>query len=75
MLQALLERIQHGKGDSVLFDQFQKILDFNRGKGFCALIHMPGPPIMSAIRLFRSDFDHHLRFGVCPPSYTNSPNL
>jgi NADH-quinone oxidoreductase subunit F len=66
MLTALLERIQQGKGEAALFDQCQKLLDFNRGKGYCALINMPGPPVMSAIHLFRSDFDHHLQHGTCP---------
>lgn len=65
MLVTLLDRIHQGKGDAALFDQFQKILDFNRGKGYCALINMPGPPITSAIRLFRGDFDHHLQHGAC----------
>jgi NADH-quinone oxidoreductase subunit F len=65
MLSTLLEKIQQGKGDAALFNQFEKILDFNRGKGYCALINMPGPPIISAIRLFREDFDHHLRRGTC----------
>jgi NADH-quinone oxidoreductase subunit F len=56
MLAAMLERIRQGKAGAALFDQFQKILDFNRGKGYCALINMPGPPILSALRLFPSDF-------------------
>ena len=66
MLAALLERIQQGKGDAALFDQCQKVLDFNRGKGYCALINMPGPPVMSAIRLFRERLRHHLQHGRCP---------
>lgn len=65
MLSTMLERIQHGKGEPALFDQFQKVLDFNRGKGYCALVNMPGPPIMSALRLFRDDFEFHLRQGRC----------
>jgi NADH-quinone oxidoreductase subunit F len=66
MLSTMLERIQQGKGDRALFDQFQKVVDFNRGKGYCALINMPGPPILSALRLFRDEFEHHLQYGVCP---------
>jgi NADH-quinone oxidoreductase subunit F len=65
MLSTMLERIQQGKGEVALFDQFQKILDFNRGKGYCALVNMPGPPIMSALRLFREEFEFHLRHGRC----------
>jgi len=67
MLTALIERIQAGKGDSSLFDQCGKVLDFNRGKGYCALVNMPGPPITSAFHLFRADFEHHLQHGRCPP--------
>ena len=65
MLAAMVERIAQGKADPALFGQFQKIIDFNRGKGYCALINMPGPPIMSALRLFRDEFDEHLRTGTC----------
>ena len=65
MLGAMIERIEQGKADVALFAQFQKIIDFNRGKGYCALINMPGPPIMSALRLFREDFDHHIERGTC----------
>jgi len=65
MFAAMLERIHQGKADAALFDQFQKILDFNRGKGYCALINMPGPPILSALRLFRDDFEGHIQYGTC----------
>jgi NADH-quinone oxidoreductase subunit F len=66
MLATMLQRIQQGNGDAGLFEQCQKVLDFNRGKGYCALINMPGPPVLSAIRLFRADFEHHLQHGKCP---------
>src|SRR4029453_2648605 len=65
MLAPILDRIHQGQGDAALFDQFQKVIDFNRGKGYCALINMPGPPIMSALRLFREEFDHHIQYGTC----------
>jgi NADH-quinone oxidoreductase subunit F len=65
MLATMLERIAQGKAEPALFEQFQKIIDFNRGKGYCALINMPGPPVMSALRLFRGEFDEHLHTGTC----------
>ena len=65
MLSTMLERIQQGKADASLLDQFQKLIDFNRGKGYCALINMPGPPVLSALRLFREEFDHHIQRGTC----------
>lgn len=64
-LVTLLQKVQQGQGGEALLDQFSKVIDFNRGKGFCGLINMPAPPILSAIRLFRSDFDAHLKTGSC----------
>ena len=66
MLVTMLERIQQGKGDATFSISARRYSTFNRGKGYCALINMPGPPIMSAIRLFRRDFEHHLQHGTCP---------
>lgn len=65
-LTALLKKLQQGQGGEAILEQFGKILAFNKGKGFCNLIAMPGPPIESAIKLFRSDFDAHLKTGRCP---------
>ncbi len=66
MLAAMLKKVQQGQGGAPLLDQFNKVISFNRGKGFCNLIHMPGPPIESALKLFRSDFEFHLAHGRCP---------
>ena len=59
MASMMLEKIRDGNADAGLYGQFQKVFDFNRGKGFCALINMPGPPILSALRLFPADFEKH----------------
>lgn len=66
MLAAMLKKVQQGQGGQPLLEQFSKVISFNKGKGFCNLINMPGPPIESALRLFRSDFEHHLAHGRCP---------
>ncbi len=66
MLAAALGKIQSGQGDPNLFLQIPKVVEFNRGKGFCSLVNMPGPPLLSAMELFRQDFDHHLSQGNCP---------
>ncbi|MBI4283864.1 MAG: NADH-quinone oxidoreductase subunit F, partial [Chloroflexi bacterium] len=65
-LAAMLKKVQQGQGGQLLLEQFSKIISFNKGKGFCNLINMPGPPIESALRLFRSDFEFHLANGRCP---------
>ena len=65
-LTALLKKVQQGQGGQPVLEQFGKILAFNKGKGFCNLIAMPGPPIESALKLFPEDFQAHLTNGKCP---------
>ena len=66
MIAAMLKKVQQGQGGTPILEQFRKVIEFNRGKGFCNLIHMPGPPVESALRLYRSDFEFHLANGHCP---------
>ena len=65
-LAMMIKKVQAGQGGQPILEQFGKILAFNKGKGFCNLIAMPGPPIESAIRLFPADFQAHLSNGKCP---------
>jgi NADH-quinone oxidoreductase subunit F len=65
-LAMLIKKVQGGQGGQQILEQFGKILAFNKGKGFCNLIAMPGPPIESAIQLFPADFEAHLTSGKCP---------
>jgi NADH-quinone oxidoreductase subunit F len=65
-LTMLLKKVQQGQGGQGALDQCGKVLAFNKGKGFCNLIAMPGPPIESAIKLFPGDFEAHLATGKCP---------
>jgi NADH:ubiquinone oxidoreductase subunit F (NADH-binding) len=67
-LTSLLKKVQQGQGGQAILEQFGKILAFNRGKGFCNLISMPGPPIESALKLFPEDFAAHLSTGKCAAS-------
>ena len=65
-LAMMLKKVQAGQGGQSMLEQFSKILAFNKGKGFCNLIAMPGPPIESALKLFPGDFQAHLSTGKCP---------
>jgi hypothetical protein len=51
-LTMMLKKVQAGQGGQAILEQFGKILAFNKGKGFCNLIAMPGPPIESALNFF-----------------------
>jgi NADH-quinone oxidoreductase subunit F len=64
-LAATLDKVRQGQVPAAALEQIPKLLAFNKGKGFCSLINMPGPPLLSAIQLFRSDFDSHLATGHC----------
>ncbi|MBI4443702.1 MAG: NADH-quinone oxidoreductase subunit F [Acidobacteria bacterium] len=66
MLANTLDKVRQGQVPAAALDQIPRVLDFNRGKGFCSLINMPGPPILSAIKLFPEDFQSHLKTGQCP---------
>ena len=66
MLANTLDKVRQGQVGKQALDQIPRVLAFNKGKGFCNLIHMPGPPILSAIQLFPEDFESHLNRGTCP---------
>ena len=61
----ITEHIESGQGQPAMLEQVPKLGMFGKGKGFCALISMPIPPLTSAIRLFPDDFAAHLE-GHCP---------
>jgi NADH:ubiquinone oxidoreductase subunit F (NADH-binding) len=65
-LSMLMKKVHAGQGGQPILEQFGKIIAFNKGKGFCNLIAMPGPPIESALKLFPDDFAAHLATGKCP---------
>lgn len=56
----LMKKVQQRQGNAAILEQFGKLLAFNKGKGFCNLISMPGPPIESALKLFPADFQERL---------------
>jgi NADH:ubiquinone oxidoreductase subunit F (NADH-binding) len=62
----LLDKARQGQIAAAALDQIPRLLEFNKGKGACSLIGMPGPPILSALRLFPGDFEAHLKTGACP---------
>ena len=65
-LATLLDKVRQGQAPPQALDQIPRILAFNEGKGYCSLIHMPGPPLLSACKLFPKDFESHLKTGACP---------
>jgi NADH-quinone oxidoreductase subunit F/bidirectional [NiFe] hydrogenase diaphorase subunit len=65
-LTTTLDKVRQGQLSATALEQIPRLITFNKGKGFCSLINMPGPPLLSAIQLFRSDFEAHIATGKCP---------
>jgi NADH-quinone oxidoreductase subunit F len=65
MLFMTLDRLHKGQLPMAGLAQIPTVLAFNKGKGFCSLVNMPGPPITSAIKLFSEDFEAHSTTGKC----------
>ena len=65
-LATLLGKAHQGQVPAAALDQIPRLLDFNKGKGDCSLVNMPGPPLLTALKLFPEDFHSHLNGGNCP---------
>lgn len=65
-LATTLDKVRQAQLPASALETIPKLIAFNKGKGFCSLINMPGPPLLSALELFRADFDAHLATGKCP---------
>lgn len=68
----LLDKARQGQVAKQALEQIPRVLAFNKGKGFCSLIGMPGPPLLSAMQLFPEDFEAHLKSGTCTEKNTES---
>ena len=61
----LLERLEHGQGKLSDVDLLLDVSDNIGGKSFCPLGDAAITPVVSAIRLFREEFEYHARNGRC----------
>lgn len=61
-----LKQIASGSGSKNQILQMDKIASFARSKGgLCSLIPMAAAPILSALKLFETDFARHIEHGIC----------
>jgi NADH-quinone oxidoreductase subunit F len=63
---AVTEDLRMGTRDSRPLELLARLGTRLRGMGICGLITGATAPASSAVALFRADFEHHARFGVCP---------
>src|SRR6266702_1139398 len=60
-----LERIEHGHGRERDIDLLMDICDNISGKSFCPLGDAATSSITSSIKLFREEYEYHIREGQC----------
>src|SRR5437016_822659 len=64
-LTEILERIEHGHGKMSDIDLLMDICDNISGKSFCPLGDAATSSITSSIKLFRKEYEYHVREGHC----------
>jgi NADH-quinone oxidoreductase subunit F len=65
-LTEILHRLEHGQGQQKDIDLLTDICDNLAGKSFCPLGDAATSSIVSGIKLFRAEFEEHVRLGGCP---------
>lgn len=65
-LTEILHRLEHGEGKQKDMDLLLDICDNLAGKSFCPLGDAATSSIVSGIKLFRAEFEEHVRLGACP---------
>ena len=64
-LTEIYERLEHGRGKESDIDLLMDICDNIGGKSFCPLGDAATSPITSSIKLFREEYEYHVRHGRC----------
>lgn len=71
-LTELLHRLEHGQGKQKDIDLLLDICDNISGKSFCPLGDAATSPVVSGIKLFREEFEEHVRLGGCPKQMSHT---
>jgi NADH-quinone oxidoreductase subunit F len=62
----LLRRITRGEARSADIDLMREVCGGIGGKVLCALAEGAIAPVLSSIRYFRDEYEHHIKYGTCP---------
>jgi NADH-quinone oxidoreductase subunit F len=72
-LTKLLGRIEAGGGEMADFDVLDRIPNLMAGHTICALADGAVPALQSALKLFRGEFEQHIKEGRCPLTTGRTP--
>lgn len=65
-LATLIRKIEEGQGEEKDLAKLLQICGFVKGTGFCTLVTGAAVLVQNSLRLFRSEFEEHIRLGRCP---------
>ena len=65
-LAQLMAKIEAGEGTQKDIDALLQLCGFVKGTGYCTLVTGASVLVQSAIKLFRHEFDEHIRLHRCP---------
>ena len=71
-LTEILERLEHGHGKMSDIDLLMDVCDNISGKSFCPLGDAATSSITSSIKLFRAEYEYHIREGRCMVGHAHS---
>lgn len=65
-LALLIRKIEDGPGEESDLAKLLQICGFVKGTGFCTLVTGAAVLVQNSLRLFRQEFEEHIRLGRCP---------
>ena len=65
-LATLIRKIEEGEGAETDLAKLLQICGFVKGTGFCTLVTGAAVLVQNSLRLFRGEFEEHIRLGRCP---------
>jgi NADH-quinone oxidoreductase subunit F len=65
-LATLIRKIEDGPGEEKDLAKLLQICGFVKGTGFCTLVTGAAVLVQNSLRLFRQEFEEHIRLGRCP---------
>jgi NADH-quinone oxidoreductase subunit F len=65
-LHRAVKRIEDGRGSMADIDEIVRIADNMEGKTICTLADAAAWPVQSHVKVFRAEFEEHVRLGRCP---------
>jgi NADH-quinone oxidoreductase subunit F len=70
-LAALMTKIESGQGTQKDLDSLLQLCGFVKGTGYCTLVTGASVLVQSSVKLFRREYEDHIRLQRCP--YQETP--